>query len=158
MKKFKFRLQRVLEYRESLKKEKERELALRNAELHAAEQRLEDIITAQDKTEVPANRQMTMAELMLSGDYLRFLQEMLVNQRLLVIQATDAVEEAREAYIEKAIEAESLEMLKDKKFEEYKTERKRDERKELDKLTVQRYRFTASGGIAKGEGNGNGNG
>jgi flagellar protein FliJ len=141
MKKFKFRLQRVLEYRNVLKKEKERELALRNAELHEAQERLERIVAAQDSTAVPDRPEMSMAELMLTGEYLRYLQDALVNQRLLVHQAAEAVEAARDAYIEKAIEAESLEGVKDRRFSEFKEESGRQERREMDKLTVQRYRF-----------------
>jgi flagellar protein FliJ len=157
MKKFKFRLQRVLEYRNLLKKEKERELALRNAELHEAQERLERIVAAQDSTAVPDRSEMTMAELMLTGEYLRYLQDALVNQRLLVHQAAEAVEAARDAYIEKAIEAESLEGVKDRRLNEFKEESRRQDRKEMDKLTVQRYRFKSKL-VGKGEESGGNNG
>lgn len=143
MKRFKFRLQRVLEYRNSVKKEKERELAVRNAELHAAEDRLKQIVEAHDSVPLVGD-EMSMAELMMRGDYLRYLQESLIMQRLLVHEAAEAVDAAREAYVEKAIEAESLESLKKKRFSEYKEERKRVEKKELDELTVQRHRFKAT--------------
>lgn len=140
MKRFKFRLQRVLEYRNSIKKEKERELALRNAELHAAEDRLKQIVEMQDSVPLVGD-EMSMAELILRGDYLRYLQESLIMQRLLVHEAAEAVDEAREAYVEKAVEAESLESLRKKKLNEYKEERKRVEKKELNELTIQRHRF-----------------
>jgi flagellar FliJ protein len=143
MKRFKFRLQRVLEYRNSIKKEKERELALRNAELHAAEDRLKQIVEMQDSVPLVGD-EMSMAELILRGDYLRYLQESLIMQRLLVHEAAEAVDEAREAYVEKAVEAESLESLKKKKLNEYKEERKRVEKKELNELTIQRHRFKAT--------------
>lgn len=142
MKKFRFRLQRVLDYRTSLKKEKERELAVKNAELHAAEERKESILKEQDGIMLPAEGEITMAELQLTKDYQAYLQESLVHQRLLVLEAAGAVELARDAYIEKAVEAETLETLKAKKLAEHTVERRREERKELNDLTVQRHRFT----------------
>ena len=152
MKKFNFRLQRVLDYRNSLKKEKERELALRNSELREAEERLQTILAAQDAVPPEDEHEMIMAELGLKCDYLYYLQESLVNQRDLVAEAAHAVDLAREAYIEKAVESETLETLKKKKKEEYTTERRRSERKEADKMTVQRFRFKVGG--VKGDDNG----
>ncbi|MCB0322900.1 MAG: flagellar export protein FliJ [Bdellovibrionales bacterium] len=146
MKKFKFRLQRVLDYRNSVKKDKERELALKNALLHAAEHRLEEIIDEQDGVELPTNGEMTMAELQLTREYQQYLQDALVEQRLTVLEAASAVEAARDAYIEKAIEAETLETLRKKKQLEHRDERRREERKELNDLTVQRHRFKKNPG------------
>ena len=151
-KKFKFRLQRVLDYRESLKKEKERELALRNSELLQAEERLQRVMAAQESVEPPMG-ETTMAELALAGDYLYYLQQALVRQRELIIEAAEAVDEAREAYIEKAVEAKTLDTLKQKRREEHSIELRRSERKETDKVTVQRYRFKR-GGLKHGDENG----
>lgn len=141
MKKFKFGLQRVLDYRKSLKKDSERELALKNAVLHEREERLEDILFAQDNFKSLEKREMNMAELMLRGDYLCYLQETLVRQRALVKEAMEAVEQARDIYMQRAVEFQSLETLREKKVVEYKCEAVKFEKKELDKLTVQRHRF-----------------
>jgi flagellar FliJ protein len=145
VKKFKFRLQRVLDYRTSVKKESERELALKNAELHAAEERRESIISEQDGVSLPTEGEITMAELQLTREYQAYLHESLINQRLLVLEASGAVEAARDAYIAKAIEAETLESLKKKKVQAHSDERRREERKELNDLTVQRHRFKKTG-------------
>ncbi len=141
MKKFKFRLERVLEYRHTLTQEKERELALRNSELHEAEEIKEFIEGEQDKAEAPPEEVMSMAELALRGEYYDALQQALVRQRHLVIQATDAVDAARLAYQDKAVEEETLDSLKEKQAEEHKETKRKDERKELDSLVIQRYRF-----------------
>ena len=138
MKRFKFRLQQVLEYRNSMKKEKERELAICNAELFTAEDHLEQIVNAQDSCQ-PPEAVVSMAELLINGTYQQRLREALEFQRIVVQQATEAVDAARDAYIEKAVEAEILETLKEKKFEAYKLERSKSERKQLDEMTVQRY-------------------
>lgn len=142
MKKFKFRLQRVLEYRHTLTKDKERELAMRNGELHEAEGGLEMILDAQDRDGGVAAGVMSMAELALRGEYYEALQQSLVRQREVVEQAVQAVDAAREAYRVKAIEEETLETLKDKKLAEHHELARKDERKQLDSLVVQRHRFT----------------
>ena len=142
MKKFKFRLQRVLEYRHTLTKDKERELAMRNGELHEAEGGLEMILDAQDRDGGVAAGVMSMAELALRGEYYEALQSSLIRQREVVEQAVKAVDAAREAYRVKAIEEETLETLKEKKVNEHHELARKDERKQLDSLVVQRHRFT----------------
>ncbi len=140
MKKFKYRLERVLEFRESEKKDREIELSVKNYELHSAEDRLGQIIEAQDRACLPENCELTMAELTLQRDFQMGLREMLERQRILIIEATEAVEAARNAYLEKAIEAETLVTHKDKKKLEHATERKHADRRAQDELTVQRFK------------------
>ncbi|MCC6933482.1 MAG: flagellar export protein FliJ [Deltaproteobacteria bacterium] len=149
MKKFNFRLNKVLDYRLTLKKESERELAQRNMRLRELEDELKQIVKAQDSTEINSQANMTMAEFSLVEGYLEYLQEKLVAQRELVAQATEAVEEARINYIEKAKESAVLEKLKKKKFEAYREETRRVERKDMNDLTTQRHRLmnkTLTGG------------
>ena len=142
MKRFQFRLQRVLEYRQTLTKQSERELAIKNAQLHEARSDLEMILTEQDRAEDVADGVTTMAELAMRGNYYEALQQSLVKQRELVVEATQAVDMAREVYREKAMEEKSLDTLKDKRKAEHREAVKKDERKQLDNLVVQRHRFS----------------
>jgi flagellar export protein FliJ len=140
MKKFNFRLERVLDHRNSVKKEKAGELAAKNRDLFDAEKRVEDIIAAQDAVEHPDEQLLTMAEIALSGKYQEALRDALVAQRLAVLEAKDAVEAARQAYVEKAVEAEVLETLRQKMLDEHNLESKRNERKASDRMTVMRHK------------------
>ena len=143
MKRFRFRLQRVLDYRNVVKREHELELIRKNSELHENEERLANIIAAQDAATLgETERVTTMAELGLETIYQEALQEALEQQRLLVIQAQQAVEQARDAYIEKAIESETLETLRRKRVDEHREEVRHDEKKTQDKLVVMRHRLT----------------
>jgi len=139
MKRFKFRLQRVLDFKTTEKRETERELAQRNHELHSAEIRLEAIRKAQDLARLEA--ETTAAELILHGSYQARLREALVEQRLMVLDAARAVEEARDAYTAKAIETETLENVKDRRQTEHKEELEREKRKVVDQIVVQRHRL-----------------
>ncbi len=143
-KRFRFRLQRILQFRETEKNERARLLAERNRELFDANTRLDDILQAQEGANPPEEQAATMAEFLLQGDYQARLREALIEQRLLVLEAAKAVEDAREAYIEKSRETESLERVKAKRREIFEEEKRHDERKEQDNLTVQRYRLKKS--------------
>lgn len=83
----------------------------------------------------------TMAELQARGEYYDALQQALIRERDNVLAAAEAVEQARLAYVEKAIEEETLEKLKEKKREQHTEELHRAERKELDSLVTQRFRL-----------------
>jgi flagellar FliJ protein len=139
MKKFRFRLQKVLEYRETKREEKARELAERNNHLSQAEQSLNNITAAHDA----ANPEefTSIADIELVGRYRETLRDSLDHQRQLVEEAAEAVEVARDAYVEKAIDAEVLGTLRERRFLEFREERMRRERKQTDQLVVQRYRL-----------------
>lgn len=145
MKRFTFRLQRVLDYRETLKKEKERELALKNHELSSAEQSVHRIVEEQNSSNGVTPGVITMAEVGLVGDYLRGLQRALENQRERVIEAQVAVEAARDAYIEKATEVKTLDTVKTKRYEEYLEDKTHHEKRQSDDIVVQRFRFSKEG-------------
>ena len=141
MKKFNFRLQRVLDFRHSEKKECEQELAQRNYELQTAESTLEYFIEEQDRTLTVAEEPLTMGELLLADDYRARLKEAIESQRLLILDAAKQVDKAREAYVSKAVETEALETLKSRKSEEHEIEQKRKERKDVNEIVIQRHRF-----------------
>ena len=141
MKKFKFRLHKVLEYRRQKQKEKEQELALQNSRLFSEEQKLKAVLTEQDEAKFIKQGAQTMAEMNLEAAYQQHLMDLLEKQRELVEEATDAVTEARDAYIEKSVEAEMLETLKERKREEFEEEQIRAEKKRLSDLSSQRHRL-----------------
>lgn len=117
-----------------------------NAELAKAEQYLQNIIKRQDEFVEPEEDEISMAELALRREYVCALQDSLVRQRLLVVEASEAVAEAREAFVASAVEAETLETLKKKRLQAFSEEQKKLEKKQMDTLTVTRHRFRKSHG------------
>ena len=89
---------------------------------------------------------MTIEELCLTGDYKQRLQDELEQQREHILLAAKAVDEAREAYIEKTKETESLEAVKRRRKQEHLEEAKKKEKKQIDETVVQRHRFTKNNG------------
>lgn len=137
MKRFKFRLERVLQLREAAKAEKQRELALANKALADAEEELAGMIEAFNGAGMPETV-MTAAEVFLRAAYLGRLKEAIAKQCERIEGLKGKAAEAREAYRVAASEAEALKSLKAKKLEEFEAVVKREEGKFLDELAVMR--------------------
>lgn len=152
MKRFKFRLQSVLDYRETEKKDRERALALKNRELRDREDHLNHVLDEHDTVAPPREEVMAMAELMQRNTYLEALKEALVHQRLLVMEAAKAVETARDAYLEKSVEYEIMDELRARRELEFREEQKKREKRQLDEMVVQRHRLTSKSNKVSGNG------
>ena len=138
MRRFKYRLERVLHYRQVVKDEKKNELYRRNMLLQEAEQQLEWLEQAALRNKLSEQGVIPPSLLSLSGLYAARLEREIVDQKLAVIEADQAVEEARQEYIEAAKEAEALVLLKQKRFNEYLDYVNKEEGKQLDELAVQK--------------------
>lgn len=138
MKKFRYRLERVLEYRKLIKAEKLRDLTLRNQEMHEAKSHLE-YLEAELIRELGAHKGvMTIEELTLQGSYRDRIRNLIAHQHEVIEELRVKVEEALAAYIEAAKDAESLEKHKTNKREEYQSYIDKETQKFLDELATQR--------------------
>ena len=138
MKRFKFRLQRIMQLREQIRDEARQELVRRNAErdhevfvLTHLEQEYERIGLVEGGT-YSAN------DIVAVGDYGERLKVAIDNQKVVVAKAIKAAEEALERYIEASRNAKALEMLRDKKLQEFTEDTLREEGTLLDELAIQR--------------------
>jgi flagellar FliJ protein len=134
MKKFDFRLGKVLDYRESCKKLSKEELAQRNNELFEIGSYIDSLNKEQERVALQEHEELDIAELFLSSIYQDKLQSTLVEQKELEQKAKVEVSLARDNYIEKSNEVRVLELLRDKKFDEHRIDLKRSERKRLDEI------------------------
>jgi flagellar FliJ protein len=138
MKRFRFRLQRILQLREQIRDEARQELVLKNAErdhqisvLTHLEQEFERIGLSEGGT-YSAN------DLVAIGDYGERLTNAIDKQKVVVAEAVRAAQVAQERYIEASKEARAMEMLRDKKLEEFKEQVQREEGALLDEIAIQR--------------------
>ncbi len=138
MKRFNFRLQRVLEIRERFRDELRQELVQRNFELDRERGVLEDLDQEFLRSKVKEGGTYSAGELVLVGDYSTRLHEQIEQQRVRVAEAQRAAEEARERYIEASKEAQALEKLREKRRQEYVEQTRKDEGAQLDEFAVQR--------------------
>jgi len=138
MKKFRYRLERVLRFREIVKAEKKRLLGLARQELAAAEARLLALEQELLVDRIGTRTILTVDELQLSSAYTTWLSQEMERQKLHVEGCKERVAQALAAYVEATQEAESLIRHKSKKRTEYEEYLEREQQKFLDELTTQR--------------------
>lgn len=138
MKKFKYRLDRVLNYRQTVKGEKKRELYQKNMSLLEAERHLKWLEDAALNNRLSESGEIAANLLYLAGLFGARLEREIVDQESAVAEASEEVETARQAYIEAAKEAEALVILKQKRFNEYLDYVNKEDNKQLDELVVQK--------------------
>lgn len=138
MKRFNFRLQRVLEIRERFRDEMRQELVQRNFERDRERNILADLDQEFLRSKVKEGGTYSAGEMVLVGDYSARLQEQIEQQRARVLAAQEAAERARERYIEASKESQALEKLKEKRQQEYVEQTLKEEGAQLDEFAVMR--------------------
>lgn len=138
MKKFRFRLERVLEYRKLLVGERLRELLKRTAILRQFEQQLAALQQELLKTRVTEGTILSAVELELVGAWEARLREAIAYHQIEIERAKEAVEEALKGYIEATKDEKALVMLKDKKRGEYMEYIQAEQQKFLDEISIQK--------------------
>ena len=138
MKRFRFRLQRILDIREQIRDEARQELGRRNAELAHQQHVLKGLEDELSRLQPGKDGTLTAGELLLTGAYAFRVQQLIEQQLLKVEEARQAVVVAQERYIQANKDAKALEMLKDRKRAEYDHEMLKEEINQLDEIAVQR--------------------
>jgi flagellar protein FliJ len=138
MKKFKFRLERVLQYRLLVKEEKRRLLALANSKLREASDLLDRLENFESQSGLPDGGIVDVSIFAMSGLYRARLRASIVQQRLAIIQLEKERDEKLNEYVEAAKSARSLELLKEKRKQEYVEYAEKEEGKTLDEMVTQR--------------------
>lgn len=141
MKRFRFRLERVLQYRKLVKDEKTRELIERRNKLYEDAERLKDLKTAALLNRLEENVYVTAEQVQLLGMYGARLKEAIAQQEEQVERSQEAVAVAHGEYVEAAKEEASLATLRTRKQAEYQEYVEHEDGKFLDELSVQRQGY-----------------
>jgi flagellar FliJ protein len=138
MKRFKFRLQRILDIREQIRDEARQELGRRNALLAQEQSVLTRLEGELLRLNGASDGIVTAGNLLLTGAYALRVQKMIEQQSVKVEEARKAVVQAQERYFQANKDARALEMLRDKKRAEYDQEVLKEEINQLDEVAMQR--------------------
>ena len=138
MKRFRFRLEKVLHYRSLLKDEAKRELMLRTQELRGLEDKVEFLETEYRRNGLKDGAIVAASEIYLSCSYLARIKEDIEKARNEIVSAKERLKEAMTRYIEASKEEKALVTLKDKKYALYREEVDRVDQEFLDELSIQR--------------------
>jgi flagellar biosynthesis chaperone FliJ len=152
MKKFKFRLEKVLGYRARICDEKRQELVRRNFERDQALRQLEELRRQFRELQYPgsgtdpalgipnAEPLVSSQVFIMVGSYAGRLESEIEQQLVRVEEAMEAASRARDVYIEASKDVKALETLKEKRQADYNDMKLKDDERTLDELTVQRFK------------------
>lgn len=139
MKKFRFRLERVLQYRQTIKREKHRDLIKEQILLQEHLNLLVGLEQELQSVGVEDGAVILARDVKMLGDYAGRLRSNISDTQREIEEAQKRVERAREIYQEAAKEAEALEKLKARKNSEFQAYVLKEEEKFLDELAVMRF-------------------
>jgi len=145
MKRFRYRLEKVLEYRKLIKDEKVRELLFRNRKLAEDQDRLKSLEAAALLNRMEAEALLSAAEVELLGNYGARLRAEISGQEETVRSSESAVAEAVEEYVAAAKDEKSLVLHRERKQGEYREYVQHEEDKYADEMNTQRFKITKKG-------------
>lgn len=138
MKKFKFRLQRVLQHRSNVVDEHRRVLVESNVKLSKAQQHLEQLEESFINSNVEQSQIVSVENFLMAGLFIERLRLDIANQMSACARAEEGVQRALVGYLEAKKEEQALVKLKERKLKEYKERAEREDQHSIDELVTQR--------------------
>ncbi len=148
MKKFKFKLQVVLDKRQKELEDKQLEMAKVQARLKEQECELERLICSQNQTRenlenmLSQNQSIDFMSIKVHQDYIEKLSDDIRMQHKIIADTEQELEAKQLEVIEALKGTKTLEKLKEKQFKEFIAEFEFLQQKELEDVTQARFRFT----------------
>ena len=143
MAKFVYRMQSILNIKEKMEEQAKQAFAAATHQLTVEDQRLQRLSQRriQYLAEGAVLRQQLLDPLRLQENAaaLDYIKEAIIEQRIRVRKAEEAVERARQILQEYMIERKTHEQLREAAFEEFKKELAKEESKEVDELVSYTY-------------------
>ena len=143
MGKFVFQMQQLLNIKRQLQKSKENELSIALKRIEDEENNLKNVTNAvESHMDGMKNKMLTGVSvnvLKQYGEYLSVLQLNVKKQKKVVNDVKSIADRIREELIEVSKEKKVLEILREKKFEEYKIEEQKKEELEVGEIVSYKY-------------------
>jgi flagellar FliJ protein len=145
VKKFKFKLQVVLDKRQKELEDKQLEMAKVQARLKEQECELERLINKQNQTRedlekmLSQNQSIDLMSIKVHQDYIEKLSDDIRMQHKIIADTEQELEAKQQEVIEALKATKTLEKLKEKQFKEFLTEFEFQQQKELEDITQARF-------------------
>lgn len=141
MKRFKFRLQRVLQHRETVRDERRRELLESQRKVTTIEDRLGMLEAAEQGNGLAAEGAIPYAAVTLQAMFGHRVRDEIAKSRDELEKARGELEEVLARYVESSRDVKSLEMLKAKKLEQHTEAAFKHEQNLMDESSSLRHAF-----------------
>ena len=128
----------MLDIREQFRDELRQELVRKNHERDDELQVLARLEQESLQIKIEEGGTYSASELVMFGAYSVRLKQLMEQQQQRVAAAIKQVDEVKERYIEASKEAKALEMLRQKRREEYTEQQLKEDGRQLDELAIQR--------------------
>ena len=142
MAKFDFKLEGVLQHRKNVERERQRELAIAQAQLTQMEKQLRELDqdVQQASGDLRQNRLVGRLDLNFLAAHRRFVaamqkKGMTLVQRMAIVQKQ--VDEARKALVQSAIQRKAIEKLREKQHQRWLDDHNRNQAEEIDEIGMQ---------------------
>ena len=148
MKRFKFRLQTVLEYRERIRDDCKAEVVKANQALVQAQDELQRLLQLEIENILSIQQVTHVSAVQLNAQIAQGLWHRIANQRAVIVLREQDVTKAMEIYLEASKELKAVTTLKERKLQEYNQHIAEVEAAYLDELATQRaarQHFSRSG-------------
>lgn len=141
MKKYNFRLQRVLEIKNVMQKLRERELAKALTALEIEELTLEEQKKSRIgyQTEVRERKRITAFEMRIYSLYFAFLQSEIESQLIRIVNCKNEVQSRKKNLTEAYRDKKVIDNLKQKSQQQYKREYDKEEQIETDEISLSSF-------------------
>lgn len=134
---FNFKLERVLNYKETLENEKKSKFAQAKQKLAKEESLLDDYYKHKNlivKEKNSVSNKIKAGELVLYNSYIDTINKRIENQKIIVTRTKGELEKAKDEMINAVKEKKIFEKLKENKYEEYIYQLGKEEEKIIDSL------------------------
>lgn len=138
MKKFKFRLQTVLEYRERIRDDAKAEVVKANQALEQAQNELTRLEALEIQNILSIQEVSPVSTVLLNAQIAQGLRQRIVDQKVVIEQKEKEVAKAMEVYLETSKELKAVTTLKERKLQEFNKHVAEKEATFLEELSTQR--------------------
>jgi len=143
MKKFKFKLQVVLDHRKRIENEKKKELGKVNAVLNSEKDKFYAFENVYLATQLELKKKETgildIAQMLFYQSYLIQLRQIMQHQKKVINEVLKEVEKKRLELVEVSKKRKVLDKLKEKEYSQYTKEMALVEQKFIDEISINKY-------------------
>lgn len=140
MNSYKFSMENILKWREDIERNNMEDLASIQNQLRSQKARKTDLLREKEDIKSSKLRYRDISQLKYENLYMEKIEEKIKSQDKLIRDTKNKLEDVRQDFIEAQKDRKIMEKLKERDMEAYRQEVNKKEQKELDELTILKYK------------------
>lgn len=140
MNSYKFSMENILKWREDIERNNMEDLASIQNQLRSQKARKTDLLREKEDIKSSKLRYRDISQLKYENLYMEKIEEKIKSQDKLIRDTKNKLEDVRQDFIEAQKDRKIMDKLKERDMEAYRQEVNKKEQKELDELTILKYK------------------